>query len=76
MAKFKEYQCVRVARLFSSKVWIEGTDSVKRSPKAGDEGVVVDIYTDPTEGYCVECVQQDGKTVWLADFTPDELDPI
>ena len=41
-----------------------------RPPKAGDRGTIV---ANTPGGFAVECVRDDGQTVWLADFSPAEL---
>ena len=75
MPKFQQYQVVRVvcvpsrANAFSPLV-------CNRSPRVGDTGAVVEVYSDPNEAYCVEAVLPDGRTEWLADFLPDELETV
>ena len=64
---FQMYDTVRVVALPST------FDPSLREPKVGDVGVVVMVYDSPTEGYGVEGVD-DGRTIWLADFRPDELE--
>ncbi|MBI1765802.1 MAG: DUF4926 domain-containing protein [Acidobacteria bacterium] len=71
----KEYDCVRIVRLLSPERAYDGTDSVSRPPQIGDTGAIVHVYqtSDKAEGYIVESVDSEGRTIWLADFLPDEL---
>jgi hypothetical protein len=46
-----------------------------RRPIVGEAGAVVMVYDSPHEAYAVEGVLPDGRTAWLADFTPNQLDP-
>ena len=72
----REYDVVRVARLNSPTRKFDGTDSVKRAPRIGDEAMICHQYdpNDPRAAVAVEMVDNDGLTVWLADFFPDELE--
>ncbi len=72
------YTVVRVAHLAHvTRPW-NGTEGVARSPRVGDCGTVVHVYApnDPNTSYSVECVNRDGYTVWLADFAPNEIEPV
>lgn len=76
MPKFKPYQIVRVVRLPSqadSSVLGIGESHL---PRIGDTGTVIEVYATPSEGYCVESVTTEGRTAWLQDFLPDELDAV
>lgn len=77
-APFREYDVVRVVRLNSPTRKFDGTDSVKRAPKVGDEATVCDLCDPkgPKAPLIVEMVNAEGMTVWLADFGPDELELI
>jgi len=37
-------------------------------------GTIIFVYE--TTSFAVECVDKDGMTVWLADFSADELEPV
>jgi hypothetical protein len=39
----------------------------------GDTGTIVLVPETPDILFSVECVDEDGFTVWLADFFPEEL---
>ncbi len=65
----KEFDTVRVRRLSDPVPRMYIGD---RPPALGDEGTIVDIKRD---GVCaVECVADDGATIWLADFRAEELE--
>jgi hypothetical protein len=53
----------------------EGWRVNQRPPRVGDRGTVVDILQAPglPDKYVVEASGPDGITVWLGDFTADEL---
>ena len=78
MARFSEYDVVRVVKLLEAERSITGSKGSTRQPKVGDMGAVVfvsdssDFSTTPV--YIVECVDDAGMTVWLADFQEDELE--
>jgi hypothetical protein len=49
--------------------------SVKRARRVGDEGTIVLIYPETNFWCIVECVvHNNGFTIWLADFSGDELE--
>ena len=72
----REYDVVRVARLNSADRGFEGTESVRRAPRVGDQATICELYApnDPNASVAVEMVDGEGMTVWLADFAPDELE--
>ncbi len=68
---------VQVTRLDRPNRHVDGTESVKRLPQIGDLGTIVHVYPgaqDMSPAYIVQCVDQNGFTVWLADFTVGELE--
>ncbi len=72
-----EYTVVRVVQLTDKERWWTGTDDVARPPEIGDRGTIVHVY-DPNNHntpYVVECVDQEGNTVWVADLDPEEIEP-
>jgi ribosomal protein L32E len=77
MDSFREYDVVRVKKLEQPWRYFDGTESVMRPPQIGDVGTIVHMPPD-TQGLksmcIVECVDNEGYTVWLADFTIDELE--
>ena len=44
-------------------------------PQVGDKGAVVDVLRGfgKPDRYVVECVNASGETIWLSDFSADEL---
>jgi len=75
---FAGYSTVRVARFIQAERFFEeGADGITRQPRIGDEGIVV--ATGSHEGerlYMIECITDEGDTVWVAEFSPDELELI
>jgi hypothetical protein len=72
VAKFQMYDVVRVVRL--PTIADCSVESRFRAAQIGDTGTVVMAYEQPREGYTVEAVAPDGKTEWLLDFLPDDLE--
>jgi hypothetical protein len=72
--KFQLYDVVRVVRLPDSAV--SSVESRFRAPKIDDTGTVVMVYEQPQEGYTVEAVGSGGRTEWLLDFSPDDLERV
>lgn len=73
---FHVYDVVRVIRLVAKARAFEGNEGRHRSPQVGDVGTVVIEYGDGREPdpVGVESVDEDGFTVWCADFARDELE--
>ena len=73
----RQYDVVKVTDQFKTRGAGDGWAVSKRAPLVGDVGTIVEVLTKPGFGECyvVECVAQDGSTVWLADFAADELSP-
>ena len=75
MAHLQEYDVVQVIKLIQSDRHYDGNAGVKRPPQIGDCGTIVHIPPEPNSEWCiVECLDKDGFTIWLADFTADELE--
>jgi len=68
----KELDVVRVVQLAKPVRHYSGTVGVARAPRVGDVGTIVTWYA--AANFCVECVADDGMTVWLADFGADEVE--
>jgi hypothetical protein len=76
MNKLREYDTVRIVKLLTNDRKFDGTDMVKRAPRVGDIATIVHKY-EPSNlngRFIVEKVNDDGYTVWLADFEKDELE--
>lgn len=74
---FHELDVVKVVNLLDAHRHFDGSKSDMRSPCVGDIGTVVFIHSDNhgvPNGYIVECVNDEGLTIWLADFSAEELE--
>lgn len=72
----REYDRVKVARLLVADREFEGTEGVTRAPRLGDVATLCHGY-DPrgmAGPVAVEMVNDQGYTVWLADFELTELE--
>ena len=72
----KEYDIVIIVKLATNDRKFDGTDKVKRTPRVGDIATIVYEYepSNPNGRCIVEKVDDDGYTIWLADFEKDELE--
>lgn len=72
----REYDRVRVTQLLTPDRQFDGTEGVRRPPRSGDLASIVHEYlpNDPQAIVAVEKVNARGYTVWLADFSRDELE--
>lgn len=69
-----EHDVVTVTHLATTDRPFEGSDAVARPPAVGDVGTVVGVNDEDPPTWCVvECVDDDGYTLWLAQFAPGEL---
>lgn len=76
MTEIRQYDAVRVIQLLEQDRSFDGTEGVRRPPRIGDVGTVIEEY-DPSRSdapVVVEMVDEDGMTVWLADFLRVELE--
>lgn len=78
MTDLRQYHEVRIRRLLRLPGAYDGWGFNQRAPRVGDVGTVLDILDVPGSktGYVVECSGPDGVTVWLGDFTAEELEPV
>jgi hypothetical protein len=76
MAILREYDVVRVVRLANPDRFYDGTETVMRPPRIGDVATICheNEPCDPSGSVVVEMVDQDGMTIWLANFARDELE--
>ncbi len=63
---------VRVCTLLVPERPVDGTSTVLRQPRVGDIGTVVHVYD--SSNMIVECCDEGGFTLWVADFSVDELE--
>ena len=72
-SSFRELDVVRVVHLADPARAYDGSEASRRPPRIGDTGTVVHVL-GPGASYLVECVREDGYTIWLAEFHAAELD--
>ena len=66
---------VKIVQLNTVTRQISGTAGITCQPKIGDIGAIVERFTESGEpSYEVECVSDDGMTVWLGTFLHTELE--
>ena len=79
MPRFIEFDEVRIVTVHGpAEDHLAATGSI-RPPRVGDTGTIVHLVPthdpdNPTTRYLVEDVAPDGTTVWLAEFSRDELE--
>jgi len=75
---FRKYEVVEIVKLSQAPKAYEGSSLNKRAPVLGDRGTIVEVLSAPKVDTCfvVECVEPDGGTAWLADFSAEELAPV
>lgn len=67
----RELDVVRITSLGSVERAVDGSPGVVRQPVVGDLGTIVHLIR-PTR-FIVECVDNQGMTVWISDFDLDEV---
>lgn len=67
----EELDVVRVVQLLAPYRELDGDERVRRQPRVGDVGTIVDLPS-----MCVEMVDGEGRTVWVAHFERAELEPV
>jgi hypothetical protein len=68
--RFQELDAVHVYLNPGDARSFVGTDSAKRPPRNGDRGTIVCQTASDT--FEVECVNKEGLTLWLAQFSSEE----
>jgi hypothetical protein len=71
---FGEHDAVVVRRLRTPTRHVMGSEGVRREPRVGDQGAIVSVLD--ADHFSVECVDGEGRTLWLAHFHRDELDSV
>lgn len=69
-----EHDVVKVRSLRVARREVEGSPGICRQPLIGDVGTVVNVLD--CANFLIECVDDDGATIWLSDFHRDELELI
>lgn len=67
----RELDVVRITSIGSVERAVDGSPGVVRQPVVGDLGTIVHLIR-PTR-FIVECVDNQGMTVWISDFDLDEV---
>jgi hypothetical protein len=70
-----EYAVVRVVRLRVPERPVMGGEGLTRQPRVGDVGTIVHILKADT-AYIVECSNDEGQALWVADFDASELEVV
>jgi hypothetical protein len=71
---FQLFSRVRVSRLLAPQRAVSGSGAKTRQPKVGDIGTVVEYFGNIDGAtYLVESVDANGETVWMAEFSAQEL---
>ncbi len=68
--KFQTYDIVRVIQIPKSLEQLDGEVAVR----IGQVGAVVMVHGPAQESYSVEAVEEGGRTLWVLDFLPEELE--
>ena len=66
---------MKIVKLLNPTRAFDGTPSVKREPRIGDVGTIV-YGNQGLNLWSAEMVDADGMTVWLADFSSEELQKV
>lgn len=72
MSTVKIYDVVKVKKLHKPIDFQPDGTSV-RAPIVGDVAAVIEVYITPS-GYELECSGNDGMTIWLHAFAPEEVE--
>ena len=72
----RELDPVRVVSLRDPPTQHLAVAGAQRPPRLGDTGTVVQLLRpgDPSTTYLVEAVTGEGETIWLGEFTREELE--
>jgi hypothetical protein len=72
MSSVQIYDVVRIKKLRKPIDFQPDRTSV-RAPCVGDVATVIDVYSNPP-GYELECSGEDGITIWLWSFAPEDVE--
>jgi len=78
MSRFIQYEIVCVRKILFPESDYDGWKLNKRKPQVGDTGTLIDILeaTDSPPRYVVEASGKDGITIFLSEFTAEEIEPV
>ena len=68
---FEMFDVVRIARLLIPSRDVDGSAPDPPQPRVGETGSIVEVVGDDV--YLVERVTDDGRTLWIAEFSESEL---
>lgn len=77
MSRIVEFDTVRVVALHGTPESHLATVDAERPPRVGDLATVVDLVAGPPGAgarYVAETCHPDGRIVWLAEFSSDEVE--
>jgi hypothetical protein len=76
--KFEPCGLVRIRQLLGPTSDYNGWRVNQRPPRVGDVGTLLDVLQAHglPDRYVVESSDENGITIWLADFTAEELEPL
>ena len=69
---YKQYDTVKILEIKNPEKVVKSKFDLA-APKVGDVATIVEIYSNPTIGYELECSDEDGITQWLVTFEPHEI---
>ena len=77
LERLQQYGLVRIWQLLRPPDEYDNWQVNQRPPQIGDEGTLLEILhaRGLPDLYVVESVGENGRTVWLADFAAEELEP-
>lgn len=68
------YDMVRVLVDVPETRSLGGSGRVARGPLKGDIGTVLEVWGDDDPLFLAECIDQEGWTIWVCDFSPGEIE--
>jgi hypothetical protein len=76
MTTIRELDVVRVVSIEGTQYSLE--EQCERAPQIGDLATVMALLhaSKHPDGYMCECVGGDGRTLWLATFLREALEPV
>jgi hypothetical protein len=72
MSSVKIYDVVEIKKLHRP-IDFQADGTSVRAPIVGDVAAVIEVYTAPP-GYELECSAQNGITIWLHAFAPEDVE--
>ena len=68
----EQFDVVKIISIHKENI-VSGSAQNMRRPKIGDLATIIEIYQDP-KGYELECVDNDGNTIWISAFSLTEIE--